>query len=86
MKDVMSLVTFAIVVLCFVVFLTRMKPLGTELAPNKPANCIMANSGTRGCGSERRWSYFTGDPIPQSISERPSVASSDPNAELKLPT
>ena len=87
MKDVLSLVTFAIAALCFAVFVATVKPLSGVVAPSKPEHCMMASSGALGCGSEWRWSYFTGRRSSRSIlSELPSVASSGPTVERKLTT
>lgn len=84
MKDVLSLVTLAITALCLAMFVAMVKPLSAVLPPSEPANCIMASSGTPGCGSKRRGAYFTGRGSSQSISELPSSASSDPTIEPKL--
>jgi hypothetical protein len=86
MRDVLCLVTLVIAALCFAVFVAMVKPASAVLAPSQPANCIMASSGTPGCGRRWRWSYFTGRSSSQSISELPSVASSVPTAERKLTT
>jgi hypothetical protein len=86
MKNVLSLVTFAIAALCFAVFVATVKPLSGVVAPSKPENCIMASSDALGCGSEWRWSYFTGRRSSRSVSELPSVASSGPTVEWKLAT
>jgi hypothetical protein len=86
MKNVLSIVTFAIAALCFAVFIAKVKPLSMVLAPSKPTHCIMASSGTTGCDSESRWSYFTGRRSSRSISGLPSVASSGPTVERKLTT
>ena len=44
MKDAVSVVTFVMVTLCFVVFLTTVKPdaHSAVTAPSKPARCKMA--------------------------------------------
>ena len=41
MKDVLSVVTFVMVALCFVVFLTTVKPDAPITAPSEPARCKM---------------------------------------------
>ena len=58
MKDVLSLVTFAITALCFAVFVATVRPPSAGPALSNPANCIMASSGAPGCGSEWRWLAF----------------------------
>jgi hypothetical protein len=44
MKHVLSVVTFVMLALCFVVFLTTVKPdaRSAVTAPSKPAHCKMA--------------------------------------------
>ena len=86
MKDVLSLVTFAIAALCFAVFVAMVRPLSAALTPSEPASCIMASSGTPGCGSKWRWSNSTGRSSSRSIFELPGVASSGPTAERKFAT
>src|SRR5258708_4337479 len=57
MKDVLSLTTFAIGALCFVVFVTTVKPDAISAVPasSKPEYCKMQASGVSiGVGSRRR--------------------------------
>jgi hypothetical protein len=86
MKDVLSLVTFAIIALCFAVFVATVRPLSAGPALGNPANCMMASSGAPGCGSEWRWWHFTGWGSSRSVSELPSAASSGPTVERELTT
>jgi hypothetical protein len=86
MKDVLSLVMFAITALCFAVFVATVRPLSAGMAPNKPADCIMATPDALGCGSKWRWSHFNGWRSSQSISRLPDIASSGMSAERKLTT
>ena len=57
MKDVLSVVTFDMVALCFVVFLNVWKPdaLAAVMAASKPAHCKIAASGAPGCRSGPEW-------------------------------
>ncbi len=52
MREVLSLATFALGVLCFVAFVAAVKPNAFAAAetPNKPAHCQTDGSQTRGCG------------------------------------
>ena len=52
MKDILSLVTFALAALCFVVFVTTVKPdaMSAVPPPSKSAVCQTHASWTRGCG------------------------------------
>jgi hypothetical protein len=52
MKEVLSLVTFALAALCFVVFVTTVKPdaISAVPPPSKPEVCQTHRSWTRGCG------------------------------------
>ena len=51
MKDVLSLATFAIGALCFVVFVTTVKPDAISAVPasSKPEYCNMQASGAQRC-------------------------------------
>jgi hypothetical protein len=51
MKDVLSLATFAIGALCFVVFVTTVKPDAISAVPasSKTEYCKMQASGAHGC-------------------------------------
>jgi hypothetical protein len=51
MKDVLSLATLAIGALCFVVFVTTVKPDAISAVPasSKPEYCKMQASGAQGC-------------------------------------
>ena len=51
MKDVLSLATFAIGALCFVVFVTTVKPDAISAGPasSKPEYCKMQASSAQGC-------------------------------------
>ena len=53
MKDVLSVVAFAMKALCFVAFLITTKPdvLSAVTAPSEPAHCRIAASGAPGCRS-----------------------------------
>ena len=86
MKDVLSLVTIAIIALCFAAFVATVRPLSAGPALGNPANCMMASSGAPGCGSEWRWWHFTGWGSSRSGSELPSAASSGPTVERELTT
>ena len=52
MREVLSLATFVLGVLCFVAFVTAVKPnaFAAAEAPNKPAHCQTDDSQRRGCG------------------------------------
>ena len=52
MKEVLSLVTFALAALCFVVFVTTVKPeaMSAVPSPSKPEVCQTLGSWTGGCG------------------------------------
>ena len=54
MKDVLSVVTFAMGALCFAIFLLTMKPDGliSVKAPRKPAQCKMPASLSPACRTE----------------------------------
>jgi hypothetical protein len=51
---VLSLATFAIGVLCFVAFVTTLKPNAINAVEwtNKPDYCLTELSGVRGCGTQ----------------------------------
>ena len=57
MKDVLSVVTFVVGALCFVMFLNAWKPgsLSAVLSPGKPAHCKLAVSREPVCRSESEW-------------------------------
>ena len=86
MKDILSLVTLAIVALCLVVFVATVKPHSGILAPSTPANCILASSGAPGCGSKWLGSHLTGGNSSRLTSKLSSSALSDPTIEPKLAT
>lgn len=52
MREVLSLATFVLGVLCFVAFVIAVKPnaFAAAEAPNKPAHCQTDDSQRRGCG------------------------------------
>ena len=52
MKEVLSLVTFVLTALCFVVFVTTVKAdaMNAVPSPSKPEVCQKLGSWTRGCG------------------------------------
>jgi hypothetical protein len=52
MKEVLSLATFALGVLCFVAFVTTVKPsaIGPVQAESKPEHCQLGRSDPQGCG------------------------------------
>ena len=54
MREVLSLATFAIGMLCFVAFVTRVKPNAINAVEwtNKPDYCLTELSGVRGCGTQ----------------------------------
>ena len=54
MKEVLSLAIFAVGVLCFVTFVTTVKPTAINAVQwtNKPDYCLMEFSGVRRCGSQ----------------------------------
>jgi hypothetical protein len=54
MKEVLSLFTFVIGALCFVAFVTTVKPNAINAVQwtNKPDYCLMEFSGVRRCGSQ----------------------------------
>ena len=54
MKEVLSLATFAIGMLCFVAFVTRVKPNAINAVgwTNEPDYCLTELSGVRGCGTQ----------------------------------
>jgi hypothetical protein len=49
MKEVSSLATFALVMLCFMTFVTTVKPVAISVAQAAPDHCRSDSSGTRGC-------------------------------------
>jgi hypothetical protein len=49
MKDVLSLVTFALGVLCIVAFVTTVKPTAISAIQAAPDYCRKDSSGMRGC-------------------------------------
>jgi hypothetical protein len=49
MKEVLSLATFAIGVLCFVAFVTTVKPTAISTIQGAPDYCRSDSSGMRGC-------------------------------------
>jgi hypothetical protein len=49
MKDVLSLATFALGVLCFVAFVTTVKPAAISAIQAAPDYCRRDSSGMRGC-------------------------------------
>jgi hypothetical protein len=49
MKDVLSLVTFALRVLCIVAFVTTVKPTAISAIQAAPDYCRKDSSGMRGC-------------------------------------
>jgi len=57
MKDVLSVVVFVMVALCFVMFLNAWKPdsLSAVAAPGKPVHCKLAVSREPACRSELEW-------------------------------
>ena len=57
MKDVLSVVTFVMVALCFVMFLNAWKPdsLSAVLAPGEPVHCKLVASRGPACRSELEW-------------------------------
>jgi hypothetical protein len=54
MKDILSVVTFVMGALCFVVFLTTLKPdaLSAVRPASRPAHCKVPASEAPGCRSE----------------------------------
>ena len=54
MKEVLSLAIFAVGVLCFVTFVTTVKPTAINAVQwtNKPDYCPTELSGVRGCGTQ----------------------------------
>jgi hypothetical protein len=54
MKDILTVVTFVMVAMCFAVFLIAVKPdlLSAIPPPGKPAHCKVAVSREPVCGSE----------------------------------
>ena len=57
MKDVLSVVTFVMGALCFVIFIYSVKPdpLSVVPPPSKPAHCRIAVSREPACRSEPDW-------------------------------
>jgi len=57
MKNVLSVVTFVMGAVCFVMFLNAWKPgsLGAVPSPGKPAHCKLAVSREPVCRSEPEW-------------------------------
>jgi hypothetical protein len=49
MKEVLSLATFALGVLCFVAFVTTVKPTAISAIQAAPVDCRTDPSGMRGC-------------------------------------
>jgi hypothetical protein len=49
MKEVLSLVTFALGVLCFVAFVTTVKPTAISAIQAAPDYCRRDSSGMQGC-------------------------------------
>ena len=49
MKEVMSLATFALGVLCFVAFVTTVRPTAISAVQAVPDYCRRDSSGMRGC-------------------------------------
>ena len=49
MKELLSLATFALGVLCFAVFLTTVKPTAISAIQAAPDYCRRDSSGMRGC-------------------------------------
>ena len=57
MKNVLSVVTFVMGAVCFVMFLNAWKPgsLGAVPSPGKPAHCRLAISREPVCRTESEW-------------------------------
>jgi hypothetical protein len=57
MKDVLSVVTFIMGALCFVMFLITLKPDALSAVPSsgKPAHCKLTVSREPVCGGEYEW-------------------------------
>ena len=57
MKNVLSVVTFVMVAMCFAMFLITVKadPLSAVPPPGKPAHCKLAVSREPVCRSESEW-------------------------------
>ena len=57
MKHVLSVVTFVMAAICFVMLMITVKPdeLSAVAAPSKPAHCKMPISDAPGCRSEPEW-------------------------------
>jgi len=55
MKHVLSMVTFVMAGICFVIFMITVKPdeLSAVASPSKPAHCKMVASRAPVCRSER---------------------------------
>ena len=49
MKEVLSLATFALGALCFVTFVTTVKPIAISVIQAAPDHCRRDTSGMRGC-------------------------------------
>ena len=49
MKEVLSLATFALVMLCFVTFVTTVKPIAINAIQAAPDQCRRESFGMRGC-------------------------------------
>jgi hypothetical protein len=49
MKEVLSLATFALGALCFVTFVTTVKPTAISVIQAAPDHCRRDSSGMRGC-------------------------------------
>ena len=49
MKEVSSLATFALVMLCFMTFVTTVKPIAISAIQAAPDQCRRDTSGMRGC-------------------------------------